>query len=530
VQRPGDVEEGLIDGDALHVRCEIAEDVDHGIAEPLIFGEVPTDEGEVRAKPLRPPAGHAATDAEPLRLVRRCQHHSPADRDRPTAKGRIEHLLHRRVERVEVGVEDSGAAGHRCSLIERLFASPEALHTEAMLHVPMVARDAEDQHRVSTPLELFFDLTFVVAVAQAGAALHDALAQGRFAHALAVYPMVFFGVWWAWMNFTWFASAYDTDDVLYRLMVFVQMAGVLILAAGVPRAFEHSDFGVMTAGYVVMRLAMVSQWVRAARTDLPRRQCASRYAIGIAIVQVGWVARLALHGAWGTVGFGVLVVAEVLIPVWAEAVARTTWHPQHVAERYGLFTIIVLGESILPATMGVQRAIDADHGVGDLVTTCIGGMLTLLAMWWIYFAMPRERATEALRGSFESDRSGAFGWGYGHYAVFAAVAATGVGLALEVDQATGNTRIGDHQAAAALTIPVAIYLLVVWLLHRRHKDASHPQWLTPLTAAAIVATTFTPEPVLLTGVLISVLLGWAIVVESRHEFSSELEAGRSLPS
>jgi low temperature requirement protein LtrA len=112
----------------------------------------------------------------------------------------------------------------------------------------MEPRDPDEEHRVSTPLELLVDLTFVVAVAQASASLHHARAAGHASSALQAYPVVFFGVWWAWMNFTWFASAYDTDDAVYRLATLVQMAGILVLAAGVPRAFEHHDFAVVVLG------------------------------------------------------------------------------------------------------------------------------------------------------------------------------------------------------------------------------------------------------------------------------------------
>ena len=108
---------------------------------------------------------------------------------------------------------------------------------------PMRARDSDEQHRSATPLELFFDLCFVVAVAQAAGSLHHALVEDHLKQAALGYPMVFFAIWWAWMNFTWFSSAYDTDDVVYRLATLVQIAGVLILAAGVPRAFNDQNFG-----------------------------------------------------------------------------------------------------------------------------------------------------------------------------------------------------------------------------------------------------------------------------------------------
>ena len=96
----------------------------------------------------------------------------------------------------------------------------------------MRARSTTEQHRASTPLELFFDLCFVVAISQAASSLHHALAEAHYADALRGYGGVFFAIWWAWMNFTWFASAYDTDDVAFRVFVFVTMTGALILAAG----------------------------------------------------------------------------------------------------------------------------------------------------------------------------------------------------------------------------------------------------------------------------------------------------------
>ena len=103
---------------------------------------------------------------------------------------------------------------------------------------PLSGRDPGEAHRASTPLELFFDLTFVVAIASAAAQLHHGLSEGHW-NALGGYFFVFFGIWWAWMNYSWFASAYDTDDVLWRVMTLIGMAGMLVLAAGVPRAFNN---------------------------------------------------------------------------------------------------------------------------------------------------------------------------------------------------------------------------------------------------------------------------------------------------
>src|SRR5262245_40379895 len=283
------------------------------------------------------------------------------------------------------------------------------------LRTRMTARDPGETNRASTPLELFFDLTFVAAVAQAGSSLHHGLVDGSTGHAIASYPLIFFAIWWAWVNFTWFASGYDTDDVPYRLMVFVQVTGALILAAGVPRAFAHQDYGVIIIGYVVMRLALVGQWLRVARSDPVSRPMALRYAIGITVTQIGWVLWFWLPEALFVPGFIILAAAELAVPAWAEGAGHVAWHPRHIAERYGLFTIIVLGESVVAATVGVQAALDSDTAFRDLLTVVVGGLLIVFSMWWIYFDLPAERALERARDEPNGRGWFSFVWGYGHY-------------------------------------------------------------------------------------------------------------------
>ncbi|NAE18350.1 low temperature requirement protein A, partial [Enterococcus hirae] len=201
----------------------------------------------------------------------------------------------------------------------------------------MRPRDPAEPHRASTPLELLFDLVFVVAVATAAERLGHAAIGGHLASGARSYQLVFFAIWWGWLNFTWFASAYDTDDVPYRVTTLLQMAGALVVAAGVTRAVDDGDFTVITAGYVIMRFAMVLQWLRASRAAPDHRATALRYAAGIAVVQCAWVARLALPEGAQLAAFLVLVVAEVSVPAWAERTGVTSYHRSHIAERYGLF-------------------------------------------------------------------------------------------------------------------------------------------------------------------------------------------------
>jgi low temperature requirement protein LtrA len=372
----------------------------------------------------------------------------------------------------------------------------------------MLARATDEEHRTATVLELFFDLCFVVAVASAASALHHEVAADHVGDGVVGYVTVFFAIWWAWMNFTWFASAYDTDDVPYRLTTLVQIAGALILAAGVPDAMTGGDFAVITVGYVVMRLAMVTQWLRAAGSDPPHRRSALRYAVGIAVLQVGWVLRLFLPEGLGFAGYLVLVAAELALPIWAERAAPTTWHPRHIAERYGLFTLIVLGECVLASSLAIQTALEDDAALADLATTAAGGLLTVFGMWWLYFAKESHEFLTSLRVAIV--------WGYGHYLVFASAAAVGAGLAVNVDYLTDHAAIGARGAAAAFTIPVALFLLAVWALQVRPHHLGH--WhttLVPTTAVLVLASTLAPEPILVTGLLVAAMIGVSLVALHR---------------
>ncbi|MFF8913945.1 low temperature requirement protein A [Streptomyces sp. NPDC015032] len=364
----------------------------------------------------------------------------------------------------------------------------------------MTARSRIEKHRVATSLELFFDLCFVVAVAQAGQRLLHAVAEGHAATGIASYAAVFFAIWWAWANFSWFASAYDTDDPLYRVVTLVQITGVLILAAGVPRAFDAGDWTVGVAGYVVMRLALTSQWLRAAYcTQGAERRVALRYAVGIVVVQFGWIGMLLLTdntGGTRAAVFVVLVLAELSVPAVAERDRQTSWHPHHIGERYGLFTIIVLGETIAAATVAVQEAVDEHKAFGELLPIAAGGLLIVFSAWWIYFAVPIH---DYLRGSRE-----AFIWGYGHFLVFGSAAAIGSGLEVAVEEAVGKAHISATAAAAAVTVPSALFLLTVWVLHARHfKRDLAEQLPLPAAALAILACTFAGEWAVLAAGLVA---------------------------
>jgi low temperature requirement protein LtrA len=363
----------------------------------------------------------------------------------------------------------------------------------------MAARDQAEESRTSTPLELLFDLCFAVAVSQAASELHHGLSRGHAAEALVAYGLVFFAIWWAWMNFTWFASAYDTDDVPYRWKVFLQISGVLVLAAGIPRAFERRDFAMVTLGYVIMRVGLVAHWLRAAHADPAHRRTSLRYAVGVVIVQTGWIAlQLIPEGLW-ILGWCVLAPAELALPIWAERSRMTPWHPHHIVDRYCCFTLIVLGEAVLSSTVAIQTAIDEGHLSLSLMSIATGGLLVVFSMWWVYFDRPAERVLE--------DRRFVFVWGYGHLPVFAAVAAVGAGIELSIDAATGHTEVSPYEAALAVAIPLAVFILLVWslLVRRLHPSVFATVTFFAATALVLIATV-APLPVFAVGAAASTLM------------------------
>ncbi|MEV6834985.1 low temperature requirement protein A [Streptomyces sp. NPDC051133] len=402
-------------------------------------------------------------------------------------------------------------------------ASPGAPHSPGPLR-RLTARGRDEAHRVASPLELFFDLCFVVAVAQAGVQLVHAVTAGHAGEGVLNYAMVFFAIWWAWMNFSWFASAYDNDDPLYRIVTLVQIAGVLVLAAGISRAFTHHDFLLVWLGYVIMRLALVWQWLRAARSAPgAERTTAVRYACGVLLCQVGWLGLVVLPGPARPWVFLVMVVAELCVPLYAERHHQTSWHPHHIAERYGLFTIIVLGETIASATVAVKSAVDEHTALTELLPIATGGLLIVFAAWWIYFVVP-------IHGHLRTSRR-AFVWGYGHYFVFASAAAIGAGLEVAVEQAVGTAHISVLSASASVTLPTALYLLTVWALHARHfKVGVAEQLVLPVTALLVICCTFLGDwAVLATGLVSAGAVATGVVLAVRRA-GRERRASAAVPA
>lgn len=381
----------------------------------------------------------------------------------------------------------------------------------------MSGRDPHEEHRVATPLELLFDLTFVVGFGIAANEFAHMLSENHVGAGLLGFSFATFSICWAWINFAWFASAYDTDDWIYRLMTMLQMVGVTVLALGIPQMYtsiehgDHVDTRVMVAGYVVMRIALVGQWLRAAKQDPDRRSACLTYVAFVTVAQIGWLGGIFLHTSV-PVTFGIVVVLvgiELLGPVLAETRrGGTPWHAHHIAERYSLLTIIALGEGVVGTVASVSAVVNAQGWTFDAAFVAVAGIGLTFGMWWTYFVVPQADLLHVHR-----ERS--FFFGYFHLVTFGAIVATGAGLHAAAYYIEHHSKLGSVETVLSVAVPVgayiaSIYILYAWLV--RTVDVFHLLLMALTVAVLAVAVWMAAGGISMANCLLVVTLAPMVTV------------------
>ena len=381
----------------------------------------------------------------------------------------------------------------------------------------MSGRDPDELHRVATPLELLFDLTFVIGFGIAASEFAHQLAEGHVAAGLAAFVFAAFAICWAWINFSWFASAYDTDDWIYRLTTMLQMVGVIILALGLPAMFasiaegEHVDNRVLVAGYVVMRIALVAQWLRAARQDPDRRTACLTYATVVTVAQIGWVAMIVVDTTVAPTFAiaAVLVAFEMFGPWLAERrMGGTPWHAHHISERYSLLTIIALGEGVVGTVASLSAVVAAQGWSVDAVLVAVAGTGLTFGMWWIYFIVPQSDLLHA-------HRELSFRFGYMHVIVFGSIVATGAGLHAAAYYIEHHSQLDATATVLTVAIPVAIYIAAVYVLYMwlmRTRDSFHVLLIAVTAVVLAGAVLLAERGMSMANALLIVMLAPAVTV------------------
>ncbi|MQY35629.1 hypothetical protein SRB17_36100 [Streptomyces sp. RB17] len=313
----------------------------------------------------------------------------------------------------------------------------------------------EGHHRAASPLELFFDLVFVVAVAE----LTQVLLHAPTWAGVLRFGALFVPMWWTWVCYTFYADRFDNDDRIYRLIMIIAMMSVLSVSVAVPQAFSGTAGAKRFAlGYFVVRLILLGLYLRA-HYHVPRaRTLTRRYLQGYGLGAAVWGASALLpapscYALW-TVG----LLAELLTPILsASAVARVPFNASHIPERFGLFTIIVLGEVVALNAIGI-----AASGLRpETLAVVAGSFLIAACQWWLVFDHVDASPLRKWRLTGQA-------YVYGHLFVHGGITVTGVGglLAAQAANATGHGH--GHVALAGgpvLCFGMAAFLLGVGGIH-----------------------------------------------------------------
>jgi low temperature requirement protein LtrA len=384
-------------------------------------------------------------------------------------------------------------------------------------HLPLSGRDPREAHRSATPLELLYDLTFVVAFGTAANQLAHYLAEGHFGAAIGGFCLAVFIVAWAWMSYSWFASAYDNDDWVFRVATMVQMVGVIVVALGIEEMFasiDHGatlDVGVGVLGYVVMRVSMVFLWSLVARNDPARAPAARTYIWTIGVAQVGWVVLTLLGLPTSTfllAGAGLFAV-ELAGPVLAQRRSPTPWHARHIAERHGLLVLITLGEGVLGTVAALNALVHTEHGwTVDAALLAVAGIGLTFGMWWMYFTVPWGEV-------LERHRERAYLWGGGHLLLFGSIAATGAGLHVGAYFLEGVATLDTTATVLTVAVPVAIFVLALYAIGSaflRQRDPFHLLLLAGTAGVLVLAVVCAELGLSMSWCLVVLMLAPAVTV------------------
>jgi low temperature requirement protein LtrA len=361
-----------------------------------------------------------------------------------------------------------------------------------------------DEMRRATWLELFFDLVFVAAVSQLANALAAEPTAGRFFEFMGL----FVPVWWAWMGFTFYANRFDTDDLVYRLLMLCAMFGVAALATTIPSVFDGATEGFALA-YIAVRIVLVTLYARASRHVPDARALVRTFLTFFSLAILVWAASLAFDAPWAYVLWGFALCLELAAPVWAwRFLPDAPVDRRHLPERFGLLTLIVLGESVLAVVLGVSK-ISWDTGSAAAAAM---GFLVAAALWWIYFDFLDEGALTA-RGIF-----GGLTYTYMNYFVVVGLAALGAGVKLAILSSGGDHHYDGTSWILSAGLALTMVGLGVIQLVAGTVVIDTDVVLRLVTAAiALVLIPFGLSPLAVVSIFAGVLAAQVVYELARHE-------------
>jgi low temperature requirement protein LtrA len=385
----------------------------------------------------------------------------------------------------------------------------------------MAASSEGREHRLSaapreeervTPLELFFDLVFVLAITQCTALMSHHPSWSGLAQGLLVLGML----WWAWVGYAWLTSVIDPEEGAVRLVMFGAIAALLIVSLCVPEAFGSLGL-VFALAYGAVRVAHIGLFMLASPEDDALRHS----VLGLAVSTALAVALLASASLFDGLAQGALWLLALLLDMGGPYLFGSTgWKlvPGHFAERHGLIVIIALGESIVAIGVGAAGALS--FGIG---AAAVLGVALASALWWTYFdvvaIVSGRRLVDAEPGRVQNELA-RDSYSYMHLAIVAGIVLVALGLKKTIGHFDDQL---DAVPAFALLGGVAVYLLGLVAFRYRHVHTVNRQRLLLAVVLLILVPVATELPAI-AALAIPNLLLWAMIVyetrlygEGRHQ-------------
>ena len=376
--------------------------------------------------------------------------------------------------------------------------------------------DTDQDERHATWLELFFDLVFVISIAEVVHTLEDYRTLADFAGTAGM----FVAVWWAWVGYTVYADRFDTDDLLHRVLVLAGMLAVVAMALSVHDAL-HGGSARFALAFVAVRGVVLLLNARARRHAAEARPLLNLYLTAFSIGASLWLVSVLMPEPARYLLWGVALVIELSAPwVGRHQIARAPIHASHLVERFGLFTLIVLGESVISVAQGVAKGTAQGDWTAAMATAAVAGFLVVASLWWLYF----DRLDD---GTIRSVLRGLI-WNYAHLPLLAGLVSVALGIEYAVrEAATGQL---ERTTALALGAGTALYLLATVVTGRALRpggDRRQWWWLGAVAATLAVGLVWPLGlPVGLLVVLDLVLAGLvAVEAVGRLETEPEDHAG-----
>ena len=372
-----------------------------------------------------------------------------------------------------------------------------------------------------TPLELFFDLVFVLALTQCTALMADEPTWTGLAKGL----LALGALWWAWVGYAWLTSAVNPEEGIVRIAIFVSMAGLLVAALCVPGAFDESAL-LFAGAYAVVRLAQVYLLWLAGADDPALRRSVVTGLLGSTLVGVGLIAAAAFaDGPLQGVLWALAIALDMAGPF---LFGSEGWklEPSHFAERHGLIVIIALGESIVAIGAGIETGVTA-----GVVAAAVVGIAIAATQWWLYFdvvALVAERKLSRAAPGREQNEMARDSYSFLHLPMVAGIVLVALGLKKTIGHVDEPLKLVP---AVALLGGSAIYLLAHVAFRWRNVHSLNRQRLACAVLFVAVIPVAVELPAIATAGFIAAVLIVLVAYESvrfseareriRHQLAGE---------